>query len=161
MGKHFYTIDPDEVTRAIVHDGRILEGVVCYVLPPTANPQPPIIPLYRLYNPGSDDHLYTIHQRERDERLSEGYINDGVPIACNVFDPNQAPAEARPLYRAVNFQRGENFYTANFQEFSNLTTPPPLGVGDFLADDPAGYIYDLNQTAVPQGALPFYRLFTP
>lgn len=161
MGKHFYTTDPNEVTRAIVRDGRILEGVACYVLPHTDNPQPPIIPLYRLYNPSTDDHLYTIHQRERDERKGEGYIDDGVPIACDVFDPNQAPDGTRPLLRAINLQRGENFYTANSQEFITLTTPPPIGIGDFLADDPAGYIYDLNQTSVPQGAIPFYRLFTP
>jgi len=158
MGKHFYTTDPSEVTIAIVRDGKILEGVACYVLPHTENPQPPITPLYRLYNPSTDDHLYTISQIERDERKSEGYIDENV--ACDVFEPNQAPG-TQPLFRAVNLQTGENFYTANFQEFVTLTTPPPIGVGDFIDGGDAGWIYDLNQASVPQGAVPFYRLFTP
>src|SRR5258708_20557970 len=111
MGKHFYTTDPSGVTTAIVRDGKILEGVACYVLPHSENHQPPITPLYRLYNPSSDDHLYTISQIERDERKSEGYIDEN--IACDVFEPNQAPG-TQPLFRAVNFQTAETFYTPNF-----------------------------------------------
>ena len=98
-------------------------------------------------------------QRERDERRSEGYNYEGV--ACDVFDPNQAPG-TQPLFRAVNLQTGENFYTADFQELITLApAPPPIGVGDFIGSGDAGWIYDLNQASVPPGAVPLDRLFTP
>jgi hypothetical protein len=41
-GKHFYTTDPHEATVAI-ENGRVLEGIACYVLPVTSDPQPPVV----------------------------------------------------------------------------------------------------------------------
>jgi uncharacterized protein DUF5648 len=102
MGKHFYTTDANEATRAI-QSGKVLEGIACCVLPVTSNPQPPVVPLLRLYKGSIDDHFYTA-------------------------DPNEL---------SIVTQNG-------FQQ-----EPAPC------------FVYDLNQTSVPQGTLPFYRMFTP
>ena len=167
MGKHFYTTDPGEVTRAIVRDGRILEGVACCVLPNTPNPSPSVIPLYRLYNPSNDDHLYTTDQGERDRlvNVEHTYIDEGV--ACQVLVPTQPPPSSpfllNNLYRVYNPQTGEHFYTAKAGEFQAVTVPN----GPFVPDvegNPLSYqcyVWDLDQTSVPQGAIPFYRLVTP
>jgi hypothetical protein len=153
MGKHFYTTDANEATRAI-QSGKVLEGIACCVLPVTSDPQPPVVPLLRLYKGSIDDHFYTTDQAEADRAVQQdGYTFELV--ACDAFDPNQPPAGTVPLFRVFNPQSGEHFYTADPNELSNVTQ------NGFQQEPSPCFVYDLNQTSVPQGTLPFYRMFTP
>jgi len=145
-GKHFYTTGPHEATVAI-QNGRVLEGIACYVLPVTSDPQSPVVPLLRFYKGDIDDHFYTTDQSE----APPGYTLE--LIACDVYDPNQPPPPGTfQLYRFFNSQSGEHFYTVN-PDAENLTGFQPEGF--------SCYVYDLNQGSVPQGAIPFYREYAP
>ena len=72
---HFYTIDEGE--RAYV--ANVLkfkpEGVAWYA---ETTPVAGTKPIYRLYNPRSNDHLYTASPQERDSAISIGYRSEGV-----------------------------------------------------------------------------------
>src|SRR6202048_3726650 len=111
MGKHFYTTDATEATRAI-QNGKVLEGIVCYVLQVNPEPQQPVVPLFRLYKASIDDHFYTSDQAEADRAVQQfGYAFELV--ACDAFDPNIPPAGTFQLHRFFNPQSGEHFYTVN------------------------------------------------
>ena len=150
MGKHFYTTDANEASRAI-QSGRVLEGIACYVLQVASNPQLPVAALVRLFKGSIDDHFYTTDQTEADNAVQhDGYTLELV--ACDAFDPNNPPAGTFQLHRFFNPQTGEHFYTVN---------PGAEMLTGFQEEAPPCFVYDLNQGSVPQGALPLYRLFNP
>jgi hypothetical protein len=63
--------------------------------------------------PAGTDHFYTISVNERDGAYNlYGYINEG--IACHVF-PTQASGTT-PLFRLLNPQNGDHFYTTSAAE---------------------------------------------
>ena len=71
---HFYTTDASEVTQDI-HVGWTLEGIACYVYPPNQSPPQGATELYRLFNSGNGDHLYTTDQGE------QGFAKVGVTVS--------------------------------------------------------------------------------
>ena len=99
-GKHFYTTDPHEATVAI-QTGRVLEGIACFVLPVTSDPQPPEVGVIRLYKGSIDDHFYTSSQSEADQAVEQfGYTIelvafDGVPVAVG----------QKPTFRTTSYYR--------------------------------------------------------
>ena len=71
------------------------------------------IPLFRLLNPKTGDHLYTTSVSERDSAIASfGYQSEG--ITCYVFGA-QAPGTI-PLFRLLNPQTGHHFYTTSKAE---------------------------------------------
>jgi hypothetical protein len=149
-GKHFYTTDAHEATVAI-QNGRVLEGIACYVLPVTSDPQLPVVPLFRLYKGSIDDHFYTSDQSEADRAVEQfGYTFE--LIACDAYDPNNPPAGTFQLHRFFNPQLGEHFYT---------TDPGAENLTGFTEEPPPCFVYDLNQGSVPEGVLPLYREYAP
>ena len=71
------------------------------------------IPLFRLLNPKTGDHLYTTSVSERDSAIASfGYQSEG--IAGYVFD-SQAPGTT-PLFRLLNPKTGDHFYTTSVSE---------------------------------------------
>jgi hypothetical protein len=149
-GKHFYTTDPREATVAI-QNGRVLEGIACYVLPVTSDPQPPEVGVIRLYKGSIDDHFYTSSQSEADQAVERfGYTIELV--AFDAFDPSNPPAGTAQLHRFFNPQSGEHFYTTN---------PGAENLTGFTEEPSPCFVYDLNQGSVPEGVLPLYREYTP
>jgi len=158
LGNHFYTTSASEVSGSIAQGREMLEGIACYVLPVTSDPQSPVVPFLRLYKGSIDDHFYTTDQANANiAQQQDGYTFE--LIACNVFDPNRPrPTGTFPLFRAFNPQTGEHFYTADQDEFNTVLQNGFQKDGIGPERDLCCFVYDLNQASVPQGAIPFYRL---
>ncbi len=70
-GKHFYTTASN--CEGLVPGTN--EGVMGYIAP---SPVCGAVPLYRLYQGSSNDHLYTTSIAERDSAIRSGYANEGL-----------------------------------------------------------------------------------
>ena len=86
---------------------------------PTPEPEPepePVTPeedstheMFRLYNPNSGEHFYTVQEMERDVLVSVGWKYEGVGWI--------APAKSEtPVYRLYNEIGGEHHYTTSADE---------------------------------------------
>ena len=79
--EHFYTTDVREKERVVGWAGTRDEGIAGYVY---AERCVGTVPLYRLYNPESDDHFYTTSAPERETCVQSGQWND-EGVACYVY----------------------------------------------------------------------------
>ncbi|KAI0799561.1 hypothetical protein BC629DRAFT_1675195, partial [Irpex lacteus] len=79
--EHFYTADVVEKQRVVGWAGTRDEGIAGYVYPDRCVGT---VPLYRLYNPGSDDHFYTTSAPEKEVCTKSGQWND-EGVACYVY----------------------------------------------------------------------------
>lgn len=69
--------------------------------------------VYRLYNPGSGFHHYTISEGERNALIDAGWNDEGVAWV--------AQRSARiPVYRMYNPNNGDHLYTQNFESCEEL-----------------------------------------
>ena len=75
------------------------------------------IPVYRLYNPNSGEHFYTIHSNEKDSAVAAGWRYEGVGW--------YAPASSKePVYRLFNpnsRDAGSHHYTMQLGEAQILS----------------------------------------
>ncbi|WP_159723586.1 leucine-rich repeat protein [Enterococcus sp. CSURQ0835] len=72
-------------------------------------------PLYRLYNPNSSEHLYTVNGTEKDQLVSLGWQDEGVI--------GQAPFESgAEVYRVYNPNAGDHHYTQQASERDHLVS---------------------------------------
>lgn len=79
----------------------------------------PESPLYRLYNPYSRDHFYTISAENRDSAIvNDNYIDEGV----TGYVYNWQARGTNPLYRLFKVSSGDHFYTPQM----NATQPLPI-----------------------------------
>ncbi len=69
--------------------------------------------MYRLYNPHSGEHLYTLNQSEKNSLPKYGWKYEGVSWLA----PNQGTA----LYRLYNPYSEDHLYNYNWGEINNLT----------------------------------------
>lgn len=69
----------------------------------------PVASVFRLYNPNSGEHMYTLNSYERDNLKNHGWHYEGLSwqAPLNVGDP---------VYRLYNPNTGEHFYTTNASE---------------------------------------------
>jgi serine protease len=104
-------------------------------------------PLYRLFNPQSFDHLYTISAEERDSAQEFGYRYEGVE--GNIFA--RPKSETTPLYRLYHPKMGDHFYTISPHERDRATE------GGYNFEFVAGHVYLTEQS----GTRPLYRLYHP
>ncbi len=71
------------------------------------------VSVFRMYNPVTKQHFFTVNTSEKDSLLKSGWVNEG--IAFNV------PALSdSPVYRLLNVRTGEHYYTANASEKNAL-----------------------------------------
>lgn len=68
--------------------------------------------IYRLYNPNSGEHFYTLNNFERNNLKSLGWYYEGIGW--------NAPNNGISVYRLYNPNSGEHFYTINSYERDNL-----------------------------------------
>ena len=94
--------------------------------------------IYRLYNPNSGEHFYTVNEAEKNYLVSLGWHDEGVEF--------QSVAEGVPVYRLYNPNTGDHHYTINKEERDYLTR---LG---WKAEGIAFYT---------KGTKPVYRLYNP
>lgn len=93
-----------------------------------------MVPLFRLYQPYTGDHFYTIDAAERDAALASGsYVYEGM--AGWAFDA-MAPGR-KALYRAYNPQTGQHLFTGGASLYNGLPSPwIREGVAAYLQEAP-------------------------
>ena len=67
------------------------------------------ISVYRLYNPGTGEHFFTVSSGERESLLNRNWKDEG--IAFSVPETSETP-----VYRLFNPETGEHFFTASETE---------------------------------------------
>jgi hypothetical protein len=156
---HFYTTDAVERDTFVQQHGFVSEGVEAYVAPaftataPAPPPAPPpavvaamTAPFYRLYNPRSDDHVYTTDPAERDSLVQRsGYTFIRVEALVSL-----GPDEARtlvPFYRLWN--GSDRLYTTDAAERDRAVA------GGYTNEGAAAYVLP----AEAAGSTPLYRLY--
>lgn len=98
------------------------------------------VPMYRLYNQWSGEHLFTIDKGEHDGLVKIGWSDEGVAW--------QAPkTSATPVYRLYNPYSGDHHYTKDKAEYDACISQGWRG------EDVSFYSADEN------GGMPIYRLF--
>lgn len=99
--------------------------------------------LYRLYNPNSGEHFYTVSAGERNALIKAGWRYEGT--AWN------APESGFPVYRVYNPNSGDHHYTISVGEKNSL-----IRAG--WRDEGIGW-YAAAQNS--NGAIPVYRQYNP
>ncbi|OJA17572.1 hypothetical protein AZE42_01230 [Rhizopogon vesiculosus] len=111
---HFYTWDKIEMAKAISDSGYLSEDYeeTIVVFP---NQVSGSIPLYRLYNPTTVDHLYTTSTAQKESAVAQdGYIYE--EIAGYVYESGDVCPDTVPLYHLYSYAGTDNFYTLNKEE---------------------------------------------
>lgn len=99
------------------------------------------VQLWRLYNPYSGEHLYTLSQNERNILASMGWVDEGGAWVS----PNSSTIK---IYRLYNPNSGDHHYTMSLNEYNTL------GAIGWVREGLAWYSADSDGT-------PLYRLFNP
>jgi len=107
----------------------------------TSAPQAAVvsIPIYRVYNPNSGEHLHTMNSNEKDYLVRLGWRYEGISM--------RVTNSGRQLYRIYNPNSGEHFFTLNANERNNLKKH--------------GWRYEGVAWLTPWSGLPMYRVYNP
>lgn len=70
------------------------------------------VPVYRLYNPNSGEHFYTIHMHEKVNCIRAGWRDEGIGW--------RAPETGDRVFRAYNPNAGDHHYTPHLSERNHL-----------------------------------------
>lgn len=97
------------------------------------------LPVYRVYNPNSGEHLHTLNYNESVYLAKIGWIDEGISM--------YAVESGDPLYRLYNPNSGEHFYTLNWNEQVFLSKH--------------GWKYEGIAWYTPKTGTPMYRVFNP
>ena len=108
-----YNADKDEISEitGIIDTSGDIEEIVTYTKSSTSMQQ---LSLYRLYNPNSGEHFYTLSEGERNLIEAAGWTNEGTAWIT--------PSRGDDVYRLYNPNGGEHLYTMNNLEYDNLAT---------------------------------------
>ncbi|WP_394371551.1 hypothetical protein [Enterococcus gilvus] len=93
--------------------------------------------VYRIYNPNSGEHFYTMNAQERDNLKNHGWRYEGIGW--------RSPHQGIPIYRSYNPNSGEHFYTMNTYERDNLKRQ--------------GWRYEGISWYTDMSGIPVYRLY--
>lgn len=77
-----------------------------------SNPNHSGVPVYRLYNPTSQDHFYTVDSGEKSQLVGSGWRYEGIAW--------YSPASGNPVTRFYNPHTDDHMYTASGAEGNNL-----------------------------------------
>lgn len=105
-------------------------------------------PLYRLYNPNTGEHFYTVFSNEKNSLIYNGWTYEGVGW--------NAPDEGWYVYRLYNPNTGDHHYTMDTDERDYLARIGWRDEGTAFASPSLGW----ENTATAQGK-PVYRLYNP
>ncbi len=117
----------------------LLFGILLWV-PGTAEAATSAVPVYRLYNKSTQEHLFTTSKNEYDTLPDYGWRQEGCAWV--------APKTGKGVYRLYNPKTSDHHYTADANECKVLTTQ-------------YGWVYDNNQKPLfySGGTIPVYRLY--
>lgn len=97
------------------------------------------IPIYRVYNPNSGEHLHTMNANEKESLVHLGWHDEGISMFVN--------GTGRQLFRMYNPNSGEHFYSLNGNERDNLRKH--------------GWHYEGVAWNTPASGVPMYRVYNP
>lgn len=97
------------------------------------------IPIYRVYNPNSGEHLHTMNGNEKDFLVRLGWRYEGISM--------RVLGSGRQLFRIYNPNSGEHFFTLNGGERDHLTS--------------VGWRYEGIAWHTPWTGMPMYRVYNP
>ncbi|EOH86259.1 C39 family peptidase [Enterococcus pallens] len=97
------------------------------------------IPIYRVYNPNSGEHLHTMNGNEKDFLVRLGWRYEGISM--------RVLGSGRELFRVYNPNSGEHFFTLNGAERDQLKS--------------VGWRYEGIAWHTPWSGLPMYRVYNP
>lgn len=76
-------------------------------------------PVYRLYNPNSGEHVYTMGLAEKNNLVHLGWGYEGV-LGTSYYTMNGQNYDKIPVYRLYSKNSGEHLYTTSTYEVSQL-----------------------------------------
>ncbi|MGG5373425.1 C39 family peptidase [Enterococcus sp. AZ196] len=97
------------------------------------------IPIYRVYNPNSGEHLHTMNGNERNHLVRLGWRDEGISMYVD--------GTGNQLFRLYNPNSGEHFFTLNAKERDNLKRH--------------GWRYEGVAWKTPVKGVPMYRVYNP
>lgn len=97
------------------------------------------IPIYRVYNPNSGEHLHTMNGNEKDFLVRLGWRYEGISM--------RVLGSGRELFRIYNPNSGEHFFTLNGAERDRLKS--------------LGWRYEGIAWHTPWTGMPMYRVYNP
>nr|MCR5212321.1 hypothetical protein [Lachnospiraceae bacterium] len=105
-------------------------------------------PVYRMYNPNSGEHFYTVSADERDDLAAAGWIYE---YNCGFMAPLKGTDDALPVYRFYNPNGNDHHFTMDEDEAAAIKAAgwSDEGVAFY------GYVKNLNK------GKPVYRLYNP
>ncbi len=136
----------DEATNS---DVATANSVVVQENTVNARPSDLPIPLYRLYNRFSGEHLYTQSQSEYIALGSVGWTQENIAFYAFSRSVVLDEVAARPWLRVYNPNSGMHHWTTSQNEYDTL------GQLGWIQESASGYIFDRQVT----GAVPLYRLY--
>ena len=101
------------------------------------------IPMWRLYNPYSGEHLFTRDAEEREKLASRGWTDEGLAWT--------APGTGEVVWRLYNPYSGDHHYTMKADEYESLAE---------IGWEQEGIAW-YSASKDDKGAVPLYRLFNP
>ena len=101
------------------------------------------IPMWRLYNPYSGEHLFTRDAEEREKLASIGWTDEGLAWT--------APGTGEVVWRLYNPYSGDHHYTMKADEYESLAE---------IGWEQEGIAW-YSASKDDKGAVPLYRLFNP
>jgi hypothetical protein len=139
---HLYTTNAEEIGTTTA--GQV--GVHGYQYEFTSfslftNPHQGLLPVYRYYHSGHNDHFYTTNIGEigvikAGQTGNFGYKCEGI---IGYVSPHEFPG-AVPIYRYWHGSQHDHFYTTNAGEIGT-TTPGKKGKFDYVFENILGYAY--------------------
>ncbi len=116
LGKHFFTISATE-RNAALSSGYNDEGTGFNGYSAQGTSVAGTSPVYRAYNPTTQDHFYTTNFAEYASAQNGGYKQEGVGFNdyASISDP-ASTVFVNPVYRVYKASTGDHFYTTNVAE---------------------------------------------
>jgi len=116
---HLYTADSSEVNSLTSNpnSGYTLEGTDFYA---SLSSQAGLVPVYRFYNPTSQDYFYTASTTEEQSLAnnpSSGYNSEGISFYAYAAGSSVESS----IYRFFDTKTGQHFYTGNSSEMAGLS----------------------------------------
>ena len=117
------------------------KDAICNICEQERVVKPGVVPIYRLYNPYTHEHLLTGGEQEKTALLAAGWSLDGIAW--------EAPESGDPVYRLYNPYDDWHTYTVDVNEMNAMVA--------------AGWKVDgaISSSAPMENGRPIYRLFNP
>ncbi len=132
-------------------DGSTATHTVRFTAPGSTTPVQEI-PVYRLYNHWSGEHLFTTNKQEYDDLPIHGWLQEDIAW----YSPTD-PSAGKPVYRLYNHWSGDHYYTMDYDDEAQKL----LKAGWQWDEDGKPLFYTVTPTNAATKAYPIYQLYNP